>query len=297
MNYGPLLTNGPSERTPDLYENLFARIEGLFDVEAFAESRVLIAGCGSGGGQVALQLVMSGIKHFTLIDMDVLKSENVIRHVCGIRYVGRKKVDALEDILKDRNPEIAVRGFEKDLLQWNELESEVQRSHIVVLATDNDPTRYQMNELCVRNAKPFVVGKVFTRGIGGEVFGYRPGESGCLACLEGVLERTKFRDGVREIDLASEEDREKMYGLNPQEIKDSPGLAVDIGFITLFHVRYVMDALARLAPQRPAFLPAIPENYLVWGNRPIHPFSKSFELQRITLHRQDGCLVCGGGNE
>ena len=280
-----------------MYENLFARIEGLFDVEAFAESRVLIAGCGSGGGQVALQLVMSGIKHLTLIDKDVVKVENVIRHVCGLRFVGRKKVDALEDILKDRNPEIAVRKFEKDLLQWNGLESEVQRSHIVVLATDNDPTRYQMNDLCVRNAKPFVVGKVFTRGIGGEVFGYRPGESGCLACLEAVLERTKFRDGVREIDLASEEDRERMYGLNPQEIKDSPGLAVDIGFITLFHARYVMDALARLVRQRPKFLPAIPENYVVWGNRPIHPFSKSFELQRITLHRQEGCLVCGGGNE
>ena len=280
-----------------MYENLFARIEGLFDVEAFADCRVLIAGCGSGGGQVALQLVMSGVKHFTLIDNDVVKSENVIRHVCGLQFVGRKKVDALEDILKDRNSEIAVQKFDKDLLQWNGLESEVQRSHIVVLATDNDPTRYQMNELCVRNAKPFVVGKVFTRGIGGEVFGYRPGESGCLACLEGVLERTKFRDGVREVDLASEEDREKMYGLNPQEIKDSPGLAVDIGFITLFHVRYVMDALARLASQRPMFLPAIPENYVVWGNRPIHPFSKSFELQRITLHRQEGCLVCGGDNE
>ena len=280
-----------------MYENLFARIEGLFDVEAFAESRVLIAGCGSGGGQVALQLAMSGVKHFTLIDKDVMESENVIRHVCGLRFVGRKKVDALEDVLRDRNPDISVAKVEEDLLQWSGLESEVQRSHIVVLATDNDPTRYQMNELCVRNETPFVIGKVFTRGIGGEVFAYRPGESGCLACLEGVLERTKFRDGVREIDLASEEDREKMYGLHPQEIKDSPGLAVDIGFITLFHTRYVMDALARLVLQRPAFLPAISENYVVWGNRPIHPFSKSFELQRITLHRQEGCLVCGGANE
>ena len=279
-----------------MYENLFTRIKSLFDIEAFAEFHILIAGCGSGGGQVALQLAMSGIKHFTLVDKDVVKPENVIRHVCGLRFVGIKKVDALEDVLKDRNPDIVVRKFEKDLLKWRELEGEIQRSHIVVLATDNDPTRYQINELCVKNETPFVVGKVFTRGIGGEVFGYRPGESGCLACLEGVLERTKFRDGIREIDLASEEDREQMYGLNPKEIKDSPGLALDIGFIAHFHARYVMDTLARLAPQRPAFLPAIPENYLVWGNRPIHPFSKSFELQRITLHRQDGCLICGGGN-
>ena len=141
------------------------------------------------------------------------------------------------------------------------------------------------------------MGKVFTRGIGGEVFSYRPGEGGCLGCLEGVLERTRFRDGVREIDLVSEEEKEQLYGLNPQEIKDSPGLAVDIGFITLFHVRYVLEALARLAPERPKFLLPIAENYVVWGNRAVHPFSRNFELQRITLQPQEGCLVCGESNE
>lgn len=289
--------NGQSTGDLELYDNLFARIAGLFDVAAFEESRVLIAGCGSGGGQVALQLAMSGVKHFTLIDKDEIKIENVIRHVCGLRYLGQQKTDALENVLRDRNPNIDVRKFEQDILHWKELELEVESSHVVVLATDNDLTRYRINELCVQNQTPFVVGKVFTRGIGGEVFSFRPGEGGCLACLEGVLERTRFRDGVREIDLVSEEERDQLYGLNPQEIKDSPGLAVDIGFISLFHVRYVLEALARLAPERPKFLPTISENYVVWGNRAVHPFNRNFELQRISLQQQDGCLICGDGNE
>lgn len=280
-----------------MYDNLFARIKGLFDVEAFSEFNVFIAGCGSGGGQVALQLAMSGIKHFSLVDKQNMKIENVIRHVCGLRYLGQRKIDALEDVLLDRNPAIIVRKFEQDILQWRGLEEEIQRSHLVVLATDDDSTRYLINELCVRTETPFVVGKVFTRGIGGEVFAFRPREGGCLACLEGVLERTRFRDGVREIDLASEEERERMYGLDPHEIKDSPGLSVDIGFITLFHVRYVMEALARLALKRPKFLPIITENYVVWGNRAVHPFSKNFELQRITLRQQEGCRVCGEAND
>ena len=288
--------NGQSRRTPKLHDNLFARIAGLFDVEAFEESRVLIAGCGSGGGQVALQLAMSGVKHFTLVDRDEVEIENVIRHVCGLRYVGQKKTDALEDALKDRNPDIAVRKFQEDLLHWSQLEAEVRRSHVIVLATDNDPTRYRINELCVQNQTPFVVGRVFTRGIGGEVFSFRPEEGGCLACLEGVLERTRFRDGVREIDLLSEEEREQLYGLDPKEIKDSPGLVVDIGFITLFHVRHVLETLAMLAPTRPKFLPPISENYIVWGNRAVHPFTRNFELQRISLQQQDGCLICGGNN-
>lgn len=289
--------NGQNKGEYELYDNLFSRISGLFDVEAFADFRVLIAGCGSGGGQVALQLAMSGVKKFTLIDKDVVKIENVIRHVCGLRYLGKNKTDALDDVLKDRNPTVDVDKFDEDLLTWKQLESEVQRSQVVVLATDNDPTRYRINELCVQNQIPFVVGRVFTRGIGGEVFAYRPKEGGCLGCLEGVLERTRFRDGVREIDLVSEEEREQLYGLNPQEIKDSPGLAVDIGFITLFHVRYVLETLARLAPQRPKFLPTISDNYIVWGNRSVHPFNRNFELQRINLQQQDDCLICGEEND
>jgi hypothetical protein len=34
---------------------------------------------------------MSGIRNFTLIDNDILGSENIIRHVCGRRFIGQKK--------------------------------------------------------------------------------------------------------------------------------------------------------------------------------------------------------------
>lgn len=275
---------------------LFARIAPLFDVGLLGEARVLIAGCGSGGGQVALQLVMAGVRKLSLVDADVLEPENVIRHVCGRRYVGQQKVDALADVLLDRNPALELDRFNTDLMTWPDLPEQIKRSNVVVLSTDNDPTRYQINQLCVGNKVPFVVGKVFTRGIGGEVFSYRPGESGCLACLEAVLERTQYREGVREIDLVSEEEREKMYGMEIAEIKDSPGLNVDIAFITAFHTRFVLDALARTLPERPKFLPPIDKNYLVWGNRPVPPFTKHFEIQRIGLHPQQGCRVCANGD-
>jgi len=275
-------------------EKLFARIAPLFEVGLLKEARVLIAGCGSGGSNVALQLVMSGIRNFALFDSDVLEPENVIRHACGRRYVGQLKVDALADVLLDRNPSAQVGHHNADLMTCGDLSDHIRKSSVVVLATDNDPTRYSLNQLCVENRIAFVVGKVFTRGIGGEVFAYRPGEGGCLACLEGHLQRnTQYRDGVREIDLVSEEEREKMYGMEIPEIKDSPGLNVDISFITSFHTRFVLDAIARNLPERPKFLAPIDENYIVWGNRPIHPFTKNFHMQRISLMPQSGCMVCG----
>jgi molybdopterin/thiamine biosynthesis adenylyltransferase len=272
---------------------LFARIAPLFDVGLLGSASVLVAGCGSGGSQVALQLAMSGVRNFSLLDMDFLEAENVIRHACGLRYVGQDKVDALADVLLDRNPAIQIDRYKEDIMTYAGLADLVKKSTVVILATDNEPTRYLLNQLCVETKTPFVVGKVFTRGIGGEVFSYRPDEGGCLACLEGTLERSQFRDGIREIDLVSEEEREKMYGMEIAEIKDSPGLNVDISFITSFHTRFVLDAIAQTLPERPKHLPPIPQNYVVWGNRPHHPFDKHFQLQRITLNPQEGCLVCG----
>jgi molybdopterin/thiamine biosynthesis adenylyltransferase len=275
------------------YPNLFERIEPLYDIGLMADAHVLIAGCGSGGGAVALQLAMSGLRNFTLIDKDVLGPENVIRHVCGLRYVGQKKTAALADVLRDRNPNVNIEIIDADLLQYDSLDVKVAGSSVVVLATDNEPSRYRLNESCVKNNVPFAVGRVFTRGIGGEVFVYRPQAGGCLACLEKYLERTKYRQGVREIDLVSEEEREAIYGMEQAEIKDSPGLNVDIAFITAFHTRFVLDVIAGRLPERPRNLHPISENYLVWGNRPVAPFDKNFQLQRITLNAQEGCLICG----
>ncbi|MGC2225094.1 MAG: ThiF family adenylyltransferase [Methylocella sp.] len=273
-------------------DQTFERIEALFDIAMFADVKVLVAGCGSGGASVALQLVMSGIRNFTLIDNDILGPENVIRHVCGRRFIGQKKVDAVAEVLRDRNPKADIATIDADIMNYPNLESDIRKSDVVVLATDNEPSRYTINELCVRNDIPFVVGRVFTRGIGGDVFAFRPPSGGCLACLEAFLQRTPYREGVREIDLVSEEEREKVYGMEIEEIKDSPGLAVDIAFITSFHTRFVLDAIARRLAERPKYLEPMDENYVVWGNRPVHPFKKHFQLQRIELSPQERCAVC-----
>jgi len=271
---------------------LFERIEKLYDVGLIGQATALIAGCGSGGSQVALQLVMAGVRNFALYDNQVLSEENVIRHACGLRYVGQKKTEALADLLRDRNPTVNTQIHNLDLMSVPDLEERVRSASVVVLATDNDPTRYRLNEVCVRTGTPFVVGRVFTRGIGGDVFAYRPGEGGCLGCLEMVLQRSPYREKIREIDLVSDEERDAIYGLPVAEIKDSPGLNVDIAFITNFHARYVLDAIARRLPERPKNMEPIERNYVAWGNRPVHPFEWHFQIQRINCPPIDGCKIC-----
>ena len=151
---------------------------------------------------------------------------------------------------------------------------------MVVLATDNEPSRYTINEICVRNEIPFVVGRVFTRGIGGEVFAFRPRAAAALPALKRFLQRTPFREGVREIDLVSEEEREKVYGMEIEEIKDSPGLAVDISFITSFHTRFVLDAIARRLPERPKYLEPVRRELRRMGQPPCPSVHKAFSTAK-----------------
>ena len=87
MMPGSRRVSGPKTKELVMSDNakLFARIAPLFDVGLLSEAQVLIAGCGSGGSQVALQLAMAGVSKFALLDNDELEAENVIRHACGLR--------------------------------------------------------------------------------------------------------------------------------------------------------------------------------------------------------------------
>src|SRR5262249_27925921 len=132
-------------RAMDGKSRLFERIERLYDVGLLGQADVLVAGCGSGRSQVALQLGMSGIPKFSLYDKDTLGEENVIRHACGLRYVGWEKTKAVADILKDRNPAIHAECHQEDLLKLPDLEDRVRAASVVILATDNEPSRYRLN--------------------------------------------------------------------------------------------------------------------------------------------------------
>lgn len=76
--------------------------------ELLAGSHVSIAGCGSFGSALADMLVRAGLGRLTLIDPETLAIENVGRHVLTAKHVGRPKVEALAEHLRDVNPELEV---------------------------------------------------------------------------------------------------------------------------------------------------------------------------------------------
>lgn len=60
---------------------------------------VAIVGVGAIGSFTADALARAGVGHLTLIDKDILKPGNTIRHLAGPRYVGLPKVEAVKQVI------------------------------------------------------------------------------------------------------------------------------------------------------------------------------------------------------
>ena len=91
---------------------MFERLELLIGKENLYKihsTKILIVGIGGVGGECAVSLVRSGIKEIVIIDFDKVDASNINRQIVAYHStIGHKKVDVLESILKDINPECNV---------------------------------------------------------------------------------------------------------------------------------------------------------------------------------------------
>lgn len=69
------------------------------------DCRIHIIGCGSVGSALAELLVRSGLTKLTLWDFDYVEPHNVSNQMFRSVDIGKRKVDALRDILLEINPE------------------------------------------------------------------------------------------------------------------------------------------------------------------------------------------------
>lgn len=70
------------------------------------DARIHIIGCGSVGSTIAENLARCGVTKITLWDFDKVEPHNIVNQMFDQRHVGKPKVEALQDILIDINPEI-----------------------------------------------------------------------------------------------------------------------------------------------------------------------------------------------
>jgi molybdopterin/thiamine biosynthesis adenylyltransferase/rhodanese-related sulfurtransferase len=145
------------------------------------QAKVLCIGTGGLGAPLGLYLAAAGVGRIGLVDFDVVDSTNLQRQVLfGTSDVGRPKIEAAADRLRNLNPDIQIDTFETHLTSDNALDI-LKDYDIVVDGTDNFPTRYLVNDACVILGKPNVYGSIFRFEGQITVFGYPGGP--CYRCL------------------------------------------------------------------------------------------------------------------
>jgi adenylyltransferase/sulfurtransferase len=146
------------------------------------EARVLCIGAGGLGSPAALYLAAAGVGKLGLVDFDDVDLSNLQRQILhGTKDVGRKKLDSARDRLRDVNPTIKIETHECKFTGKNALEI-VSGYDIVVDGSDNFPTRYLSNDVCVFAKKPNVYGSVFR--FDGQTTVFAPHLGGpCYRCL------------------------------------------------------------------------------------------------------------------
>ena len=133
-------------------------IEGQRRLKA---ARILCIGAGGLGSPAALYLTAAGVGTLGLVDFDRVDLSNLQRQILhGTPDVGRPKLDSARDRLRQLNPNVNVELHEDRFSSSNALEL-VSHYDVVVDGSDNFPTRYLSNDVCVWARKPNIYGSVF----------------------------------------------------------------------------------------------------------------------------------------
>lgn len=124
-------------------------------------SSVLCVGTGGLGSPLLLYLAAAGVGRIGIVDFDVVDTSNLQRQIIhGTGTVGQRKVISARDRIHDLNPHVQVDLYEEPFTAENAIRI-AQPYDVVVDGTDNFPTRYLVNDVCVLLGKPNVYGSIF----------------------------------------------------------------------------------------------------------------------------------------
>lgn len=142
---------------------------------------VLLIGLGGLGSPASLYLAAAGVGRIGLVDGDVVEETNLQRQIVhGQSALGRLKNESAEARLLDINPNVTIERHDVRLNVDNALEL-IAQYDVIIDGSDNFPTRYLVNDACVKLGKPDVYGGVLRFDGQLSVFDARVGP--CYRCL------------------------------------------------------------------------------------------------------------------
>lgn len=148
---------------------------GLEGQKRLKAASVLCIGTGGLGSPLLLYLAAAGVGRIGIVDFDIVDHSNLQRQVIhGTSWVGKPKIESAKNRILEINPFCQVDLYETRVSSENAIDIATPYD-IIIDGTDNFPTRYLMNDVCVLLNKPNVYGSIFRFEGQATVFNYEGG--------------------------------------------------------------------------------------------------------------------------
>jgi molybdopterin-synthase adenylyltransferase len=288
--------------------DLYSRSKGLLETDLLASKCVGIVGLGSGGSPVAVELAKAGVGRFVLIDFDRIELGNLSRHICGINDLGRLKTLAVKSAILQKNPHASVATLEIDVNRNpGECSSSLAGVDLIICASDNDRSRFLLNEISLRHKIPSIFGRAITRATGGDVLRVRPFAGPCYNCLYSQNIRGSGGDD-EEISQTSQAKRLLPDYTSEEDAQAAVqvGLSSDIMPISNFMIKLALVELSRgLNSGIRSLEDDLVADFYIWANRRDAVYENWSKLEfnfnkpsilrwyGARVNRDPNCLVCG----
>ena len=126
--------------------------------KSLQERSIAIIGSGGLGSSLAYALGASGIGTIHMVDFDEVSVHNIHRQIAfKVGDEGKNKAQINVQNIHDRSPYVKAIAHECDFKTWSEKNIKVD---LILDATDNLPTRGEINEYAKKVSTPWVYGSV-----------------------------------------------------------------------------------------------------------------------------------------
>jgi len=155
---------------------------------------VAVIGCGAVGSRISEFLALSGVGHIMIIDYDILKEDNIYRHVLGGESIDINKAKAMADYLKRRFPYIDVYNEPANRESWMK-GKKWKDIQLIIDATADFTGMREMNKtiFALNNPVPTVYCWLEACSIGGHAILVDGKSKGCFECLLDSKENGPYR--------------------------------------------------------------------------------------------------------
>jgi molybdopterin/thiamine biosynthesis adenylyltransferase len=241
-------------------------------------------GAGSGGLPVLDMAARDErVTRVTLVEPDVYKPHNVVRHLFPSSAVGRLKAEVAAEWLADRRPGLPVTVLAVDLTdpaRQDEIDAAVAACDLGVCAADNEAAKYHFDALMRKHQKPWTLGEVLSGGIGGWVHRFVPGGA-CYGCVASHLKR----GGPAEAPPQPAPDYSAPGGPMPEVTVPAP--MASIHAVAALHALVTLGLLEGTDGPGASFT-----SLLLTLRRVPDVFAEEFRPHRFRIARSAECLVC-----